>query len=180
MKRVVTGHDAQGRSVVVSEGSAPRTVSFDSFPGPEFIELWATETTPTLPASPDDPTLEMKSFVAAPGGTRFRLVKFPAESEVDGTAPPAIDPAAVGAEALRKLPGLAESLEPDFRMHTTDTVDYGLVMSGRIVMELDDGRTVHLEAGDCLVQNGTRHGWRNPGPEPCVVAFIMIGAQRPR
>ena len=63
-------------------------------------------------------------------------------------------------------------------MHTTNTIDYGIVISGEIWLEMDDGATVHLKQGDCVVQNGTRHAWRNNSSEPCVMAFIMVGAKR--
>jgi mannose-6-phosphate isomerase-like protein (cupin superfamily) len=82
-------------------------------------------------------------------------------------------------EALGKLPGLAEHHEWDnFPMHTTDTLDYGVVIRGEIILELDDGKSVHLRQGDCIVQNGTRHRWNNPLAEPCLMAFVMIGAIR--
>jgi len=61
-------------------------------------------------------------------------------------------------------------------MHTSDTVDYGIVVSGDIWLELDDGEEVRLKQGDCVVQNGTRHNWRNRGSEVCVIAFVLIGA----
>lgn len=75
--------------------------------------------------------------------------------------------------------GLAETDEIENPgMHTTDTIDYGIVLSGEIDMELDEGREVHFRAGDCLVQNGTRHRWQNRSEEPCIIAFIMVGAKR--
>ena len=63
-------------------------------------------------------------------------------------------------------------------MHTSDTIDYGIVVRGEMTLELDDGQRVHLRQGDCVVQNGTRHRWRNPLPEPCLMAFISIGGKR--
>ena len=63
-------------------------------------------------------------------------------------------------------------------MHTTDTVDIVLVLSGEITLELDDGVQVHLQAGDTVVQNGTRHAWRNTSAEPCTLAGAQIGAVR--
>ncbi len=176
MKRIVTGHDELGRSVVVHEGAPPREISLDAIPGLRFFELWATDSTPSLPVPFDDPTLLMDSLVAGPGGSRFRLVLFPPAPQGQTSAQPSLDPEAVRSEAVRQLPGLAETLEADFRMHQTATVDYGIVVSGEIWMELDEGREVHLKAGDCVVQNGTRHGWSNRGREACLVAFAMIGA----
>ena len=74
---------------------------------------------------------------------------------------------------------MAEHFERDTPgMHTSDTLDYGIVIRGEVILELDDGKTVHLRQGDCVVQNGTRHRWRNPLPEPCLMAFVLIGGQR--
>ncbi|HTM33064.1 MAG TPA: cupin domain-containing protein, partial [Vicinamibacterales bacterium] len=68
-------------------------------------------------------------------------------------------------------------MEPDSPgMHTTPTVDIDVVISGEIVMELDEGKTVTLRAGDSVVQNGTRHRWRNEGSVPATIAFFICGA----
>ena len=61
----------------------------------------------------------------------------------------------------------------------SDTIDYGVVVRGEMTLELDDGKIVHLRQGDCIVQNGTRHRWRNAlEGEPCLMAFVSIGAKR--
>jgi len=74
---------------------------------------------------------------------------------------------------------MAEHFERDTPgMHTSDTLDYGIVIRGEVILELDDGKTVHLRQGDCVVQNGTRHRWRNPLSEPYLMAFVLIGGQR--
>jgi quercetin dioxygenase-like cupin family protein len=62
------------------------------------------------------------------------------------------------------------------RMHRTDSIDYAVVISGEIDMELDDNAVVHLKAGDVLVQRGTIHNWVNKGSAPCTIAFILIDA----
>ena len=69
---------------------------------------------------------------------------------------------------------LAPGVTP--RNHRTDSIDYAVVMSGQVDMELDDA-TVHLKAGDVLVQRGTIHNWVNRGTEPCVIAFVLIAAK---
>ena len=61
------------------------------------------------------------------------------------------------------------------RNHRTDSIDYAVVMSGEIDMEMDD-TVVHLQAGDVLVQRGTIHNWVNQGTQPCVIAFVLISA----
>jgi quercetin dioxygenase-like cupin family protein len=63
------------------------------------------------------------------------------------------------------------------RNHRTDSIDYAVVISGAIEMELDDGVVAKLKAGDVLVQRGTIHNWVNKGTEPCVIAFVLISAK---
>src|SRR5262249_40429043 len=95
------------------------------------------------------------------------------------TTPEDLDIPAAIEELMAALPGLAEAMEPDNPgMHTTDTVDFDVVMSGEVWLELDDGGEVHLKAGDCVVQNGTRHGWSNRTSKPCTIAVALLGMVR--
>jgi mannose-6-phosphate isomerase-like protein (cupin superfamily) len=83
------------------------------------------------------------------------------------------------AELNAKLPGMMDHMEPDNPgMHTTDTVDLDLIVTGELDLELDDGAEVHLRPGDCVVQNGTRHAWHNRTSEPCTMLSILVGAKR--
>jgi hypothetical protein len=96
------------------------------------------------------------------------------------TQPPD-DIAAAAAEFEAALPGLASYLEPDAPgMHTTDTVDFEVVLEGEVWLELDDGVEVHLRPGDTVVQNGTRHAWRNHGDTTARLAVFLIGAHHDR
>jgi quercetin dioxygenase-like cupin family protein len=63
-------------------------------------------------------------------------------------------------------------------MHTSDSIDFGYVISGSIWLELDDGSMKELHAGDAYVQNGTRHAWRNRSSEPCSILVALIGTKR--
>jgi quercetin dioxygenase-like cupin family protein len=63
------------------------------------------------------------------------------------------------------------------RIHRTDSLDYAIIMKGEIDMELETGDITHLKAGDVIVQRGTVHNWVNRGPEPCVIAFVLIAAK---
>ncbi|MEO7598318.1 MAG: cupin domain-containing protein [Opitutus sp.] len=115
----------------------------------------------------------MKSFVPGPGGSRFRVFRLP------GFSRRIFDAQAFQHEFLSKAPGLANAMEENGSgMHTTDTVDYLIILSGAVHLELDDGRTVQLKSGDCIIQNGTRHAWKNVSREPCVIALVMVGAVR--
>lgn len=76
--------------------------------------------------------------------------------------------------AVFRVLELAPGVSP--RNHRTDSIDYAVVMSGEVDMELD-GSTVHLKAGDVLVQRGTIHNWVNRGTVPCVIAFVLVAAK---
>ncbi len=173
LRRVVTGRNRAGKAIMVQNGVSPRIVTTETLPGLALVEVWATDKIPTWPVDPVDLTTTMQSFVPGPGGTRFRVVQFP------GVSNRAFDQEAFRREYSVKAPGLAEAMElQDSGMHTTDTVDYGVVISGEITLELDDGAKVSLKQGDCVVQNGTRHAWRNSSTTPCVMAFVLVGAAK--
>jgi mannose-6-phosphate isomerase-like protein (cupin superfamily) len=158
--------------------SLHRWLRFSQVPGLAFYELYATDGVPKITGLEPDPMLTKAGSFPEPGGTLFRLVMFPPKPP-EGSKP---DPAAYGrylAELDQKIPGMAAHFERDTPgMHTSDSVDYGIVIRGEMTLELDDGQTIHLRHGDCVVQNGTRHRWRNPLSEPCLMAFILIGGKR--
>ncbi len=90
-----------------------------------------------------------------------------------------VDHASAFAEQTVHIPGLIQAFEPDAPgMHTTDTVDYDIVLDGEIWLELDDGVETLLKQGDVVVQCGTRHAWRNRGDRPATMCFVLIGAER--
>ncbi len=170
-RRVVTG-TVEGTSTVVSDGKPPRTDEITAVPGFVSSLVWATE--PTRAIDSEDPTAEVTSFVPGPGATRLIHLTLPPDA-VYGS--PEFDPVGAAQQQLAASPGLAELFEPDAPgFHTTPTVDYGVVLSGTPVLELDGGRVTELAPGDVVVQNGTRHAWRNPGSEPARMLFVLIGA----
>jgi mannose-6-phosphate isomerase-like protein (cupin superfamily) len=172
VRRVVTGHDADGKAVFVADGDeSPVTLSL--IPGMEFHRLWGSDTTVSFPDDGSRP--EAVKYFPPVGGFRFGLFTIPPD---DGAGVPEdLDIVAALAEFEERLPGMAEYLEPDNPgMHTTATVDYGVVVSGDPIMELDDGATVTLHPGDTYIQNGTRHRWSNAGEVPAVIAVTLIGA----
>ena len=176
VRRVVTGHDKNGKSVFVSDGPPPRSKQFEHTPGFASNLAWATPEIPPLPAGAKDPTLEVKSFVPTPSETRFIIVTFPPDSVY---ATPGFDFAASGKEAREQSPGLADLFEPDDpAMHTTPTVDCGVILDGEVWLELDDGKSVLLKRHDTFIQNGTRHAWRNKSEKPVTLAVVLIGAEK--
>ena len=173
-RRIVTGHDRSGKSVFRDDLVETHVAQFQHHPGFEMVTVWSTEPNHTVPHSGRDPVRRDASVVPVPGGSQLLVVTFPPDSAITSET----DFAALGAEYVEKLPGLAEKFEVDNPgMHTTDTVDYGIVLSGTIVLELDDGNR-QLSPGDIVIQNGTRHAWRNPGDSPATIAFVLVGAHR--
>ena len=173
-RRVVTGHSG-GKAVCVSDGPSPKAKAYRSIPGNASTLLWATQALPTVPNQGEAISFNT-GYVPGPGETRFMFVTFPPDSVMMS---PSFDPAAAGAEFMEHMPELASKFEMDNPgMHTTDTVDYGIVLEGEVWLELDDGKQVHLQQHDVVVQNGTRHAWRNKSEKPVKMAFVLIGANR--
>lgn len=173
-RRVVTGVDANGKSVFVNDAELDVT-TLTLLPGTAISEVWASALVPTGRTSIASPG--MATYFPPPGGVRYGLWTFPPE-EGAGVLPDGVDIGAALGELEATLPGLSAHMEPDSPgMHTTQTVDVGLVLSGEIDLELDDGAFTHLSAGDFVIQNGTRHAWRNRSGAPTTMAFVLIGAQ---
>ena len=173
VRRVVTGHSPEGKAIFASdEVVAP--IVLESLQGNEFHRLWGGDAVSVFPddgLSPKNPR-----YFPPVGGFRFAMFTVPPSSTA---VPEDSTPDAIAAELEDKLPGLAEHMEPDAPgMHTTDTIDFEYVISGRVVLELDDGATMELGPGDTVVQNGTRHAWRNPFSEPCRMVVFLVGAER--
>ena len=172
IRRIVTGHDEQGNSVFVSDDFAPRAQSFTSIPGHAMAQLWATSAPATLPENGRDPTLEGTSLIPAQGGTSIAMFDFPPDTVMQNP----VDGVQAFGELSAALPGLIESFEPDHPgMHTTATIDYGIILEGEMWLELDNGQSRLVKAGDIVVQNGTRHAWRNKSERISRALFVMIG-----
>ena len=171
VRRVVTGHDADGKAVFVSD-TAVEPVTLALLPGSEFHHSGERTTLPQFPDDGSEPP--HVTYFPPLGGVRFGFFTIPPDG---GTGAPAdLDMDAALAEFAEKLPGLAEHMEPaDPGMHTTATVDFEVVISGQATLELDDGAKVTLEVGDTCVQNGTRHRWSNSGSVPAVLAVVLLG-----
>ena len=173
VRRVVTGHTSDGKATVASDTKV-EGITLDMLPGEEFHRLWGADETVTFPD--DGSPRSCPSYFPPVGGFRFGMFTVAPLSEATLEN---IDHQAVMREFEEKLPGIAALMEPDNPgMHTTDTIDFEYVISGEVWLELDDGKEVHLRAGDTVVQNGTRHAWRNKSAEPCRMVVCLIGAHR--
>lgn len=168
VRRVVTGTTDGVSNVSRDELVQPVTVS--PLPGYAWHRLWSLDSPPT-----DPPAAEVEGAFAhfpPPGGVRFSLFTVPPQRSQPSRE--------LSAEAERELeellPGRAAFMESDQDgMHRTASVDLVYVLSGEVWLELD-AEEVHLREGDCVVQNGTRHAWRNKGDRPCTMAVVLVGA----
>lgn len=147
-RRIVTGHLADGRSVVLSDAPVPNV---RGLPGARFDEVWSVDTAPAqinlAPAS--EPTSAAPQIARGTGaGNLIRVIDF----------------APAGAGGQRSP------------MHRTKTIDYGIVLEGEIVLMLSDGEVL-LETGDVVIQRGTDHAWENRSDKPARMAFVLIDAE---
>jgi mannose-6-phosphate isomerase-like protein (cupin superfamily) len=172
IRRVATGTGPDGAPTVVSDELVdPVTVRL--LPGCEFHDLWGSDEPLRVPNDGRKP--QAPGYFPGSAGCRFLVFTIPPQGERDGD----IDYPSAFAEAERKLPGMFARMERDAPgMHATDTVDFDFVIEGEVVLGLGDGTEVALKAGDAVVQNGTRHRWRNVSGRPCRVLACLVGARR--
>jgi mannose-6-phosphate isomerase-like protein (cupin superfamily) len=168
-RRVVTGHDAKGKAIVLIDGAAPNA-KLRKATGLVSTLLWATDESPVEVSGNADRAEREIGVAPPPRGSIFRVVDFPPAADFG-----AVDNAAM----LREMGiGAGQGGARHAGMHRTRSIDYAVVISGEIDMLLDDSE-VHLKAGDVLVQQGTNHAWVNRGKENCRIAFVLIDAEEP-
>ena len=147
-RRIVTGHLADGRSVVLSDAPVPHV---RSLPGARFDEVWIADGTPAVLglAPADEPTCAAPQIARGTGtGHVIRVIEF-APGNAGGQRSP---------------------------MHRTRTLDYGIVLEGEMVLILSDSE-VSLSAGEVVVQRGTDHAWENRSAKPAKMAFVLVDAE---
>jgi mannose-6-phosphate isomerase-like protein (cupin superfamily) len=173
VRRVVTGTDADGVSVFVSDDEVePLTVAL--MPGASVVKVWGADAPIVLPTDGAPPAAV--EYMPPAHGFRFDVVTLGPKG---AAPPPDLDLAVAAAEMEAKLPGLAALMEPDHPgTHTTDSIDFDVIVSGEVWLEVDGGKRVLLRTGDCVVLNGTRHSWHNESDQPCTMVSAVIGAER--
>ena len=179
VRRVVTGHDKDGKAVVICDGPAPFVHVNPINPEWYSTDIWRTHETPArIDAATDEPTLGPRRQMPTKHGTVLRINNFPPETQNVRAMTPE--------DSRRAFAALGNEQAATFGrggrhplMHRTETIDYAIVLEGEITMLLDEGEVL-LKAGDVLVQVGTNHAWSNRSKAPCVVAFVLIdGAFEP-
>jgi mannose-6-phosphate isomerase-like protein (cupin superfamily) len=173
IRRVVTGHDANGKAIVLSDGPVPTVHGNPIRPGQLSFEVWKTHASPApIGAVEPEPTTGPRSLQPPADGTVFRISVVPPEAAETRKLTPE-----QARELFRKSgAGDASTFGRGGRhpmMHRTETVDYAVVLEGEITLLLDEG-DVHLKAGDVVIQRGTSHAWSNRSGKNVKMLYVLI------
>lgn len=176
-RRIVTGHDEHGRSIIISNAPPENVVPNPSDPDRGHINFWKTEASPVNSGAYVDPMVGPPCPLPPPkGGTMFRFFQIAPEKNEAGLSAEERDRRmarmfeAAGAGHAR----LAMARHPS--MHRTDSVDYIVLLKGEVTALMDVGE-VTMKPFDVLIQRGTNHGWRNDGEEPALLVAVLVDAE---
>ncbi|MDR9849618.1 cupin domain-containing protein [Herbaspirillum huttiense F1] len=173
--RVVTGHDAQGRSIISSDGPLPTVVEVAAIPGTLFHEVWSTSATPARVDNGPDPSLGALVLSPPARGTRMRFVDIPPDTE-EFLASANSKMHEAFSQIGEASASTVQTDSPHPLMHRTESVDYGIVIEGEMTLVLDRGE-VALKPGSVVVQRGTNHAWANRSGKPCRMLFILVDGE---
>lgn len=173
IRRVVMGHDENGKAIVQSDGPAPFVHVNPRDENDWSTDLWRSSETPVqIERAPAETTLGPRRQMPHPNGTVFRINHFAPESEEVRNR--TVEQARAAFAALGNEPASTYGRGGSHpASHRTETLDYALILSGEITMIIDDGE-VELSAGDVVIQCGTNHAWSNRSGAPCEVMFVLI------
>ena len=171
IRRVVTGHDAAGRSVFIMDGAPPHV--YQRSPGSAVVtELWETRMMPAENGGNAEATDHAFRLAPPKSGTVFRVIEYPPDRQrlaaLERERASADDGSGHSAAFDRASPR-----HPGF--HRTNSVDYAIVLSGEVHALMDEGEVL-LKAGDVLIQRGTNHAWSNRSDDSAYVAFVLVDA----
>lgn len=176
-RRIVTGHDAEGKAIIQEDGPPPRVQRIGGEIGPIFYEVWNTRETPArIDRSSGEPPEEGIILAPPKNGTRIRVLDIPPEDDRVRNMTPEQARAHFEEVGAGDAASHSGSESRHVFMHRTETVDYGIVLDGELVLIMDEGETT-VRAGDIVVQRGTNHGWANRSNRNCRIAFILIDGQ---
>ncbi len=177
VRRIVTGHDAHGHAIIQDDSAVARVQRVGGEIGPLFHEVWNTQATPApIDAASGEPAEAGITLAPPRHGTRIRVLDIPPEGDGIRTMTPeeaAEHFAEVGAGHASNA---AKAGARHALMHRTETIDYGIVLEGELVLIMDEGETT-VHAGDIVIQRGTNHGWANRSDRNCRIAFILIDGE---
>lgn len=173
MRRIITGV-VDGKATILADGEPANSHAYAGWPGHSTSVVWATTAQPCLPVTRGDEPPAGVRVAPLPGETRLMVVRIPPDTVF---ADPRFDGPGYEAEAATHLNGLIDTFEPGGSgFHTTNSIDYDVVLEGEIWLELDDGVETRLGPGEIAIQGGTRHAWRNRGNRDAVMLFVLVGA----
>lgn len=178
VRRVVTGHDGNGKAIVISDGLAPTTHSTPLRPGHYSTDIWRTSGMPIpIPADEPDPTPGPRRLMPMPLGTVIRIADVPPETQATMTVHP--DHAreifkVMGNEQASTFGAGTNQRHP--YMHRTESVDYAVVLTNEIVLLLDDSEVL-LKAGDVVIQRGTNHAWANRTKQVTRMLYVLMDGE---
>jgi mannose-6-phosphate isomerase-like protein (cupin superfamily) len=175
IRRVVTGHDPQGAAIISSDGALPNVSELAAIPGTFFHEVWSTQATPAIIDNGPDPTIGPLRLPPPAHGSRIRFVDIPPDTE-DFLRNGADRMHAAFSQIGDPNASTVTTASPHPLMHRTETIDYGIVISGEVTLVLDKG-TADLKAGDVVIQRGTNHAWANRSDKPCRMLFVLVDGQ---
>ena len=171
MRRIVTGHNTEGKAIIVSEGTPPTTMEFKAIPGTVFYEIWNTNASPAPIDNAPDPTLRPVQLHPTPNGSIIRFVDIPPDSVQENIS--AADIAAGFGQINAGSAATHTDDSPHKLMHRTETIDYGILISGELWLIVDEGEA-KLNVGDVVIQRGTNHAWANRSNEVARMVFILL------
>lgn len=169
--RIVTGHDAKGKSTIYSEGSLPSVIETKAIPGLIFHEVWETSASPAPVNNDPDPTSGPVMHNAPTNGTRIRFVDLPPDASYLDQEDNRIKDLFEQVNYTDGLTVKADSPHP--MMHRSEAVDYCVIVHGEVYLVLDDSEVL-LKPGSVVVQRGTNHAWSNRSQESCRILFVQL------
>jgi hypothetical protein len=173
IRRVVTGNDLKGRSRIVEDAPAPSVRTVAERPGYRAVNVWRTGESPARIDAADS-TSSHEGILPPKNGTILRIIDFPPEPTDKEKLKVMLD---------STFGGIYRDAHHDRRpavhpgMHTTETLDYAIVLEGEIWAVMDEGETL-MRAGDVLIQRGTNHAWANRSGRTARIAFVLIDGTR--
>ena len=170
VRRVLTGHDADGRSTFIADGPAPNVKEMTAITGLALTDLWETGAAPASNTGDKDAAERPVRLEPPKNGTILRIVEFPPDAAWRGATDGKAGFKAIGAGHAQ------DKSSSDPMMHKTSTVDYIIVLKGEITAIMETGEKL-LRPGDVLVQRGTNHSWSVRGSEPCIIAAVLVSAK---
>ncbi len=171
IRRVVTGHDANGKSIFIEDGIAASVKEMESMPGLALTNLWVTDSSPAINTGNVDAADRPIVLEPPQSGTIVRIVEFPPDASWRDNADAKEAFSSIGADHA------TDDNSDDAMMHKTSTVDYLIIIKGEIWAILDDGAETCLKQGDVMIQRGTNHSWSVRTNKPCILAAILVDAE---